>query len=109
MSKAAVAVYYATITTIIAGIIALTLYAGLTRNSSRDWFPDDRQRVMGTEYGESGMTGAAGTSFQVRSSCRRLPERHEKGIRNGKNSKIDCHNRRKSTSGGLYRIGLSTS
>lgn len=51
MSKAAVAVYYATITTIIAGIIALTLYAGLTRNSSRDWFPDDRQRVMGTEYG----------------------------------------------------------
>ena len=67
MSKAAVAVYYATITTIIAGIIALTLYAGLTRTSSRDWFPDDRPRVMGTEYGESGMTGAAGSGDELSS------------------------------------------
>ena len=67
MSKAAVAVYYATITTIIAGIIALTLYAGLTRNSSRDWFPDDRQRVMGVEYDESGMTGAAGSGDELSS------------------------------------------
>ncbi len=61
MSRGAVVAYYATITTIIAGIIALTLYAGLTRNSSRDWFPDDRQRVMGTEYGGTEMTGAAGS------------------------------------------------
>ena len=67
MSRGAVVAYYATITTIIAGIIALTLYAGLTRNSSRDWFPDDRQRVMGAEYDESGMTGAAGSGDELSS------------------------------------------